>query len=107
MIIDRTASELEEKIVQTLVRCGPQDALGLSRAVGVYLTGDSADWEFFALLAHLEEKKVVESYPTSEEIPGFNVDEGSFPYVSRVYGIRTIPSRNSPFGRWLRKYLHL
>ena len=97
-------SDLERKIIRILSLRGPQDAAQLSMECEYILSADDAvDREFFGVLGSLEEKKVIEWYPITDATPSAKIEEGPFPYFSRVYGMRVWPSRNSYVGKLLRK----
>lgn len=82
-------SDLERKIIRVLSSRGPQDAIQLAMDVNIFLSADyAADKQFFDMLEILENRGAIEWYRTTNEKPAMISNEESFPYVSRVYGMR-------------------
>ena len=92
---------LEKEIMSTLIRNGPKVGNAISIDLNYPLSASpEIDYEFFQALDRLEKRGLVESYPLIENIRGAPGPEDY--YEGRVYGIKTIPSRNSHILRFYR-----
>lgn len=92
---------LHKQVLRSLER-GPLDACQIATLIDYPLSAsDKYNKRFFQTMDELERIRMIEWKPAEEENPQYRQvykSEGDFPYVSRVYRLRSVSLRESASG---------